>query len=375
MTRVDADYIANLVPREDRIIEDLRKLTHADYNRAIDLYVSWLRGSAGTLYIGQFGSIRSPGVSDLDLLVVCDDIQFAEIMDRSARIITEIPHGDYLFAHPPSIIPVSVLTESRILHTFENLKLLWATDGFKPLDPLSQGSRSSINTLVWDSSFWSMTLGWRNARLGLRMLLLFLGNVYQSIVADLRMIGDAAVADAILNAGRESRDAILIECGRAQRLALTEKLRLALAEWWQVGWRVEKWWRGQHAYYPDIGAKLLRRGNGNILFVPGNIRSHARSIDQVRDWLLWLGLRYYLMLPSFYLEVLVLLKTAFAPRLDRRAVKAATPVFKEDALNRQLLDDLIRYRQAICAVRGFCRNRGEDDFGLFGIDFVTPFHL
>src|SRR5205085_1978878 len=90
-----AANIQTLLPHPRQIVSDLRDATLHEYRHAIDHYVQRIQQIPGVLYIGQFGTIRTPGVSDIDLLILCSDSAFLWVCQASSEIICEIPNGSY----------------------------------------------------------------------------------------------------------------------------------------------------------------------------------------------------------------------------------------------------------------------------------------
>ena len=66
----------SMLPVPEEIIADVRDLVLADYQEAIDRSLEILRRLPGVCFVGQFGSVNTPGVSDIDLLVIARDENF-----------------------------------------------------------------------------------------------------------------------------------------------------------------------------------------------------------------------------------------------------------------------------------------------------------
>ena len=120
-----SDTFKPILPIPSEIANDVKDLTIDDYQQAIDLTLEILTSQPGIFFVGQFGSVNTPGVSDIDLLVIARDENFKSVCEECARIRQEIPNGTYLFVHPISVIPYSLTAASRVLHSFKNLRLLW----------------------------------------------------------------------------------------------------------------------------------------------------------------------------------------------------------------------------------------------------------
>src|SRR6266849_4590798 len=79
-----------------RLHNDLIELSFGDYDLAIQKFVHDAHKVPGVRYLGQFGSIKTPGVSDVDLLVITDDDQFILAREAVTRIAANVPRGSYL---------------------------------------------------------------------------------------------------------------------------------------------------------------------------------------------------------------------------------------------------------------------------------------
>ena len=100
----------------------MRSLTARSYERAKAVFIDLCR-EAGVAeeFVGFFGSVTSPGVSDLDALVVGASDQIRRIsdgMDRLRRTDAELRE---IFWHPPVYVLESVKESAGALHTLYGL--------------------------------------------------------------------------------------------------------------------------------------------------------------------------------------------------------------------------------------------------------------
>ena len=56
-----------------QLVRDITYIVHEDYNNAIDLYIGHISKLPFVKSVYQIGSVRDPGISDLDLIVVVDE--------------------------------------------------------------------------------------------------------------------------------------------------------------------------------------------------------------------------------------------------------------------------------------------------------------
>jgi hypothetical protein len=151
-----------------RVEDDLRRLEAADYEACSDYVVDRLAGAGLADAVLQFGSVGHPGISDLDLLVVCRRDAPA---DRAAilEIASSAPHADYLFFHAPICALPDDLPYLRLFHSVEDLRPLYGE-----IDPrVEEHAFGWVQELAWTSYFYRLLLDARASDRGsLRLLLL-----------------------------------------------------------------------------------------------------------------------------------------------------------------------------------------------------------
>ena len=91
------------------------------YQNAIDNAVSLLRQEVGVRSIYQLGSAGTPGISDIDLLVV-----FEDGIASSLNVLDELSKEDrYLFTHVPFGISTRLFQPAQHYTLYHNYRLLW----------------------------------------------------------------------------------------------------------------------------------------------------------------------------------------------------------------------------------------------------------
>jgi hypothetical protein len=146
--------IARYTP--DRVVTDIQTLTEQDYRDAVDHFVDRFRRVfpfPAAFY--QFGQVSCPGVSDIDLLIVCRDENWFQAHQLAQEVSCCSDRMRYLFIHPPDVVANSALPHLAVLHTLHGLTSLnniW--------DPVFEGKRvrvsedvAFIQHAVWNSCF------------------------------------------------------------------------------------------------------------------------------------------------------------------------------------------------------------------------------
>ena len=159
-----------------RIFPDVRPLGMADYEAGLRRYID-LFGvrHAGRASIYQFGKIRTPGVSDIDLAIVVGDADWRRACEVAERILREDDQLNYLFTHEPVVVCESLVPRVGCFHSLENCRLAAGEADPLAMAPrtLSEGARL-MRQVVW-SSFMRVA-GWKLAKpeIGLRRVLILL---------------------------------------------------------------------------------------------------------------------------------------------------------------------------------------------------------
>ncbi len=171
--------IASYIP--SRIVYDLQALEQVDYHQGITAFMEGFSECfKGKAAIYQFGEVRAPGISDLDLLLVVEDAEWreAEACARKASQCTS--RLAYLFVHPPLVVCDSLVESLPYLHTLENLQLL--TPGWNPLEntnPQNVDKHSKLmRHAVWNSFMRMVALEMDKKTIGLRRALTLTHNLF-----------------------------------------------------------------------------------------------------------------------------------------------------------------------------------------------------
>lgn len=119
-----------------------------DYDRCVDRYVRAVRGREGVLAVYQMGGVSSPGLSDLDLIVVVDGtFRGHAYHDLSVRrVLGEADAAPYLFIHDVMVIDVDSFRRLAFINYASDLRLLWG----EPLevDPLTPDEERFVKLAI-----------------------------------------------------------------------------------------------------------------------------------------------------------------------------------------------------------------------------------
>ena len=216
----------------------------ADYERTVELYVDRGCGVPNVLGVGRYGNVSTPGISDLDLVVVTEDDLPPQTVN--ALSIAGLPDFERnLFMHEATVLPVNGMS-----HVCEHLDVsaidtVWGT---VPAVPVPSGEERRWHELAilmeWLGCFCRFfgeiaSLGASNVRWALPVLhsLRYSAQIAATLVED---VPDSwTLFPAEVAALRLEWFALPSDAARAERLAE------CLADGWAVTvdlcWRIERW--------------------------------------------------------------------------------------------------------------------------------------
>lgn len=138
--------------------------------------------SIGATIVGQFGEIKHPGISDLDMLLCFNDVDYKLCQDKIISFIEHNDYFNYVFMHPPVILCNSMLKSFPFVHTINNVKLTFNPNNLKLVSNLTLDYQNKLNIL------WTIFIlpGLKHQAplanfTGMRDLLLRLKNAHTSI--------------------------------------------------------------------------------------------------------------------------------------------------------------------------------------------------
>jgi hypothetical protein len=116
-----------------------RELTREDYARAIDDVLCRLRAEPDVLAVYQVGGVRTPGISDVDLLVIFRDDSHYH-MDPLAHLSAD---GRYVFDHGQFGMPARHFAGAVRFAFFHDYRLLYGQEQ-QPAVPALEGAERDI---------------------------------------------------------------------------------------------------------------------------------------------------------------------------------------------------------------------------------------
>jgi len=366
-----------VAPEEIKV--DLRHLVLADYEQAIEFSLETLSHQPGVCFVGQFGSVNNVGVSDIDLLVIVRDENFKTVYETSKDIPNEVPNGAYLFVDSIIVIPYSIARVGRVLPSFKNLRILWGDSSILDLLKEPASPVTFINAVIWNSHLWDAAARLSSNRQFLRPLLLGLGNFVQSIASDYALLSQATKSQLNLEWGSEARLAILAAPAEQRRDLLVHYLSEALCRWLEADWALQDWWMrivkpkawAFDSFAVPLGPKLVaqfRQANKSESphrpALPSFIHESARQFNG----------NITLALPSFYLEILVAVRSAFNPWLNFPHFEKATQTIDLAFLDiAPWKEAILIYKSAVESLRQFSRANGLRELEMYRQVSCLPF--
>lgn len=162
-----------------RIIPDVRSLGMAEYEAGLRRYIELFGARlAERASIYQFGKIRTPGVSDIDLAIVVGDSNWRRACAVAEEVLGADDRLNYLFTHEPVVVCESLVPRLGCFHSLENCRLVAGEADPLATAPvtLSEGA-GLMRQAVW-SSFMRVA-GWKLAKpeIGLRRVLILLNSL------------------------------------------------------------------------------------------------------------------------------------------------------------------------------------------------------
>lgn len=121
-----------------------RFVTPEVYEQGLQRMCSQLAACAGVRCIFQIGHVNTPGISDLDLLVVFEDDARCEL-----NPLVDLSRDDrYLFIHAPFAVSKGNYTEAMRHTFFHNYQLLWGTAPATEIEPLSSEDQAILKRQI-----------------------------------------------------------------------------------------------------------------------------------------------------------------------------------------------------------------------------------
>ena len=224
--------LATYQPRS--IVQDILNLSYEDYEETIERFIDRLRRQVrGELAIYRFGEIRTPGISDIDLLVIVEDQEWKAAIQFVDEIVRSSELSAYLFVHPPLVIGSSLSPLIPYFHTIQNCKLVWENYQSRRLSNEYKDQQSRgiclLRHALWSSYIRVAALEINDSDVGLRRILLLLNNLQMITVGANEFLDHPLSIPFSTSTVRDS----VLEKGSAFEVCVRAHIRKTL-EWMNV---------------------------------------------------------------------------------------------------------------------------------------------
>jgi len=210
-------HIATYQP--SAIYPDVLPLTATDYADGVRAFIEqFLARGFEDAAIYQFGQMRHPGISDVDLLIVTRDAEWRQAREAARAIARSSRLLEYLFVHAPDVVGESILPHLFVLHSQIESRLLYgARDPLAAVEPPCWDTGVAlIQNVTWDSCHRIDCLNMNAVPVGLRHVLYVLHHLLLTAQRGNELL-DAPVSislatepirQEILRAAPEAREAL-----------------------------------------------------------------------------------------------------------------------------------------------------------------------
>lgn len=206
--------------------------TAADYRVCAQQFCDRMMRVEGVLGVGQFGAVRVPGISDIDLVVVVDDTRVAELLPEVLAVRRGVRNGEYLIAQRPAVVPVQLVPHVASVRTFDGLHPL--AGNLHGLDEAPQlpMDQEGVRSRVWSGFFWTLFLDQAGQdRVSLRRAMLLAWNAALCASAEWRISASPGRSKAIRAVAHEIRSEVTRLQGRARLDTASEGIQTIMDGW------------------------------------------------------------------------------------------------------------------------------------------------
>lgn len=157
-----------------KLIVDLKKISQENYLECINYIITQLKEKDYLVSISQFGSIKFPGISDIDLIIVIkNDCDYFFVKNEIDSIILKSPYSSICFWHEALVIKKEDLKYLNFFHTTENLNILYGEIIIK-----DTSIDSRVQLYKWNAFFYRLFLYFKNTeKVSMRLFLLGINNL------------------------------------------------------------------------------------------------------------------------------------------------------------------------------------------------------
>lgn len=127
----------------------IKNLAKNECEKTIDQFINSLRQNSNILATYQFGEIKEPGISDLDLLIIVKDGKLKEEYSEIRKAINKKSEFIYLFLHDPIIIEEQNIEEFCKIHTLNNIQLIFSQKDFSRITNEDRNINTKLIYVNW----------------------------------------------------------------------------------------------------------------------------------------------------------------------------------------------------------------------------------
>jgi hypothetical protein len=208
---------------------DIQPVNRDVYDDVIAEFVKQFARLKGVLCIAHFGSIKSPGISDIDLLVVIENEHYQDIERRAKEFRRQSHIHRYLFWHAIEVIPLSALPQLRYVSTVENLRILWGPPAIFDCCRKPDEFIQLLQTILWKGHVWGRLLCFcGKEQVSLRWTLLRLKSARLEAANSYRFAGQHGFAEEALSEDREFRERVLSALPVEQTILAKDAIGIAI---------------------------------------------------------------------------------------------------------------------------------------------------
>ena len=274
---------------------DIQPLENSVYYAMVEEYVNRFSRNKGVLCIGQFGSLGAPGISDIDLLVVCEDKNYREIELHSKEFVRQSPLHRYLFWHDVAVVPQSAIRYLRYIHSLDDLKIVWGKSDI--LESCEQPDEiiTLFRTVLWNSYFWSLLLHLcQQDSVSLRLILMLSKNALMSAANNYYLMANEQYAKAITPRAQQERQRVLSAHPSDQSDLAKMYFGEAIQTLFKSDWDLSNWMIRGGLSLGKATQKKIRLSQSHVIVFDSSYESRQEVLHYHN------GHIHFTCLPSFY---------------------------------------------------------------------------
>lgn len=255
--------ISNYLP--SLIYPDVPQISLDSYEEGLNLFIEHLLYDYSSgISIYKFGEIKTPGVSDIDLLIVTKDEDWIRLEERSRAIINSSGLLSFLFTHKPVVVGESLVSCLPALHTLENCVQIHGSR-----DPMAQVSTENqiegtriMRHVLWNSFIRIAALGMDNSAIGQRRALVLAHNLLNSAIYGNNLLSRPI---SIPLSTEEIRENVLSSQPQHQEPLLKSYIAQIVDTLNEVDSRLDIELESRTAYSPEPQSSILELGRQFII--------------------------------------------------------------------------------------------------------------